>query len=81
VYSVRSEIRLCEQISYPDASGFYRWFLDMNPSEKVWTPEVFSMNRERFDHHGFVRDFSDRVVAEAVVEELVSEDHFRWTVP
>lgn len=73
LYSVRSEIQLCEQIGY---NMLYRWFLDMNPSEKVWTPEVFSMNRERFDQHGFVRDFFDRVVQEAIVEELVSEDHF-----
>ncbi len=73
LYSIRSEIQLCEQIGY---NMLYRWFLDLNPSEKVWTPEVFSMNRERFDRHGFVRDFFDRVVQEAIVEELVSEDHF-----
>ncbi len=34
------------------------------------------MNRERFDEHGFVRDFFDRVVREAILEGLVSEDHF-----
>lgn len=73
LYSVRSEIQLCEQIGY---NMLYRWFLDLNPSEKVWTPEVFSMNRKRFDRHGLVRDFFDRVVQEAIVEELVSEDHF-----
>jgi transposase len=73
LYSVRSEIQLCEQINY---NMLFRWFLDMNPSERVWTPEVFSMNRQRFADHGFVRDFFDRVVQEAVLEELVSEDHF-----
>jgi len=73
LYSVRSEIQLCEQISY---NMLYRWFLDMTPSETVWTPEVFSMNRERFDKYGFVRDFFDRVVGEAILEGLVSEDHF-----
>ncbi len=34
------------------------------------------MNRARFDEHGLVRDFFDRVVREAVLENLVSEDHF-----
>ena len=73
LYSIRSEIQLCEQIGY---NLLYRWFLDMTPSEAVWTPEVFSMNRQRFDQHGFVRDFFDRVVTEAILEGLVSEDHF-----
>ena len=73
LYSVRSEIQLCEQIGF---NMLYRWFLDMTPSEPVWTPEVFSMNRKRFDEHGFVRDFFDRVVSGAILEGLVSEDHF-----
>ena len=73
LYSIRSEIQLCEQIAY---NMLFRWFLDLNPSESVWTPEVFSMNRQRFDAHGFVRDFFDRVVGEAILKELVSEDHF-----
>ncbi len=73
LYSIRSENQLCEQISY---NMLYRWFLDMNPSDQVWTPEVFSMNRQRFDDHGLVRGFFDRVVREAVLEGLVSEDHF-----
>jgi transposase len=73
LYSIRSEIQLCEQIGY---NMLYRWFLDMTPSEKVWTPEVFSMNRERFDRYGFIRDFFDHIVKDALVDELVSEDHF-----
>ena len=73
LYSIRSEIQLCEQIGY---NLLFRWFLDLSPSQAVWTPEVFSMNRERFDHYGFLRKFFDRVVAEAVLEGLVSEDHF-----
>jgi transposase len=73
LYSIRSEIQLCEQIGY---NMLYRWFLDLQPSEQVWTPEVFSMNRRRFDEHGFVRDFFNRVVKDAVLEGLVSEEHF-----
>ena len=73
LYSIRSEIQLCEQIGY---NLLFRWFLDMNPSDRVWTPEVFCMNRARFDQHGFVRDFFERVVAEGIIEGLVSQDHF-----
>lgn len=73
LYSIRSEIQLCEQIGY---NLLFRWFLDMNSSGSVWTPEVFCMNRARFDQHGFVRDFFERVVNEGILEGLVSEDHF-----
>ncbi len=73
LYSIRSETQLCEQISY---NMLFRWFLDMQPSESSWTPEVFSMNRKRFDKHGFVRDFFDRVVSDALLKDLASPDHF-----
>jgi hypothetical protein len=72
-YTVRSERLSCEQLDY---NLLFRWFLDLNPSAPVWTPEVFSMNRKRFDDHGFVRDFFERVVKEAIVEGLVSSEHF-----
>ena len=39
----------------------FRWFLDLKPSERVWTPEVFSMHRRRFADHGLVQLFFDRV--------------------
>jgi transposase len=73
LYSIRSEIQLCEQIGY---NLLFRWFLEMQPSETVWTPEVFSMNRQRFAEHGFVRTFFDRVVREAILEGLASREHF-----
>jgi transposase len=34
------------------------------------------MNRLRFAEHGFVRDFFERVVSEAMLEDLVSQEHF-----
>lgn len=73
LYSIRSERQLCEQIQY---NMLFRWFLDMTPSEAVWTPEVFTMNRERFDVYGLPRAFFDRVVKEATLEGLVSNEHF-----
>lgn len=73
LYSVRSDIQLCEQIGY---NLLFRWFLDMQPSEQVWTPEVFSMNRQRFADHGFVRTFFDRIVRDALLEGVASREHF-----
>ena len=73
LYSIRSERQLCEQIQY---NMLFRWFLDMTPSEAVWTPEVFTVNRERFDVFELPRAFFDRVVKEATLEGLVSDEHF-----
>jgi len=73
LFSIRSDRQLCEQIQY---NMLFRWFLDMTPSEPVWTPEAFSMNRERFDVYELPRLFFDRVVKEAVLEGLVSDEHF-----
>jgi hypothetical protein len=44
--------------------------------DPIWTPETFSMNRERFERHDLVRRFFDRIVHEAVVEGYASTDHF-----
>jgi transposase len=73
LYSIRSETQLVEQIGY---NFLFRWFLDLQPTDGVWVPETFSMNRQRFEDHGLVRKFFDRVVAEAIVSGLVSDDHF-----
>lgn len=73
LYSIRSETQLVEQIGY---NFLYRWFLDLQPTDGVWVQETFSMNRERFEEHGLVRKFFDRVVAAAIVSGLVSDDHF-----
>lgn len=72
LYSIRSEIQLMQAVHF---NLLYRWFLDLH-DRAVWTPEVFSMNRERFAEHGLVRKFFDRIVSEAVLEELASPDHF-----
>jgi hypothetical protein len=54
----------------------YRWFLDHAQDAPAWTPEVFSMNRDRFLEHGLVRKFFDRVVAAGIERKLASNDHF-----
>jgi len=73
LYSIRSETQLVEQIGY---NFLFRWFLDLQPSDGVWVQETFSMNRKRFEEHGLVRKFFDRVVDQALVAGLVSDDHF-----
>jgi transposase len=72
LYSIRSEIQLMQQIHF---NLLYRWFLDLG-DVPAWTPEVFSMNRRRFEEHDLVRKFFDRIVAEAIAEDLASREHF-----
>lgn len=73
LYSIRSETLLVEQIGY---NFLFRWFLDLPPSDGVWVQETCSMNRKRFEEHGLVRKFFDRVVDQAIVAGLVSDDPF-----
>lgn len=73
LFSIPSERKLVEAIEY---SILYRWFLDLPLEDRAWTPEVFSMNRQRFVEHDLARKFFDRVLTEAIGEGLVSEDHF-----
>ena len=73
LYSIRSEILLMQAIDY---NLLYRWFLDLPGDEPVWTPEVFSMNRERFARHKLLQKFFDRIVGEAITEQLASPDQF-----
>lgn len=73
LYSIPSEIKLMEAIDY---NLLYRWFLDLSADATVWTPEAFSMNRQRFIDHDLVRRFFEQVVGEALKQGLVSEDHF-----
>jgi transposase len=73
LYSIKSEMHLMQAIQF---NLLYRWFLDIPGDRDAWTPEVFCVNRQRFSEHGLVRKFFDRVVAEAIAENLVSSDHF-----
>jgi transposase len=73
LYSIPSETKLVEAIQW---NVLYRWFLDLPMEQDAWTQEAFSMNRERFEKHDLYRKFFDRVVAEAIDRQLVSEDHF-----
>jgi len=73
LYSVRSERRLVEEIR---VNLLYRWFLDLSLDAPVWDATSFTTNRERFEKHGLIRSFFDRVVEGAYLEKLASGDHF-----
>jgi transposase len=57
LYSIRSERQLCEQLAY---NLLFRWFVGLQPDERVWDPTVFTINRRRFDEHGMLRAPSSR---------------------
>jgi transposase len=73
LYSIRSERQLVEQIQM---NLLYRWFIDLSLDAPVWDATTFTKNRERFERHGLLRSFFDRVVEGAYLEDLASEEHF-----
>ena len=54
----------------------YRWFRDLDPDALVWDATTFTKNCERFERHGLVQKFFERVVKSALVEQNASNDHF-----
>jgi len=73
LYSIPSERRLVDAINW---NLLYRWFCDLDPDAVVWDATTFTKNRERFERHGLVQKFFERVVATALVEQYASNDHF-----
>jgi len=73
LYSIRSERQLVADIR---VNLLYRWFLDLSLDAPVWDATTFTKNRERFQKHGLLRTFFDRVVEGAYLDQLMSEEHF-----
>ena len=73
LYGIRSEIQLMEQMQY---NMLYRWFVDLGLDDRVWTPEVFCMNRDRLFNSEIAHLFFETVVEEAKKHQLISHDHF-----
>jgi len=73
LFGIPSERRLCEACEF---NLLYRWFIDWPVERPMWTPEAFSMNRDRFELHDLVRKFFDRLVAEGIIEGLIGDDRF-----
>jgi len=73
LYSIPSERRLVDALNW---NLLYRWFCDLDPDAQVWDATTFTKNRERFERHGLVQRFFDRVVAVALVKRYATNDHF-----
>jgi transposase len=73
LYSIPSERRLVDALNW---NLLYRWFCDLDPDAVVWDATTFTKNRERFERHGLVQKFFERVVAVALVKRYASNDHF-----
>jgi len=73
LYAISSERRLVEAINW---NLLYRWFCDLDPDALVWDATTFTKNRERFQEHGLVQQFFERVVQTALVKKHASNEHF-----
>jgi len=73
LYSVRSERLLMEQLQY---NMLFRWFVGLSMDEKVWTPTVFTKNRDRLLEGEVAAAFFEDVVAQARATGLLSDEHF-----
>jgi transposase len=54
LFSVRSERLFCEQLAY---NMLFRWFLDMDLTDEVFVPTVFTKNRDRLMNHEVAERF------------------------
>ena len=70
-YSIRSERLLMEQLDY---NLLFRWFVGLEMDEPIWTPTVFTKNRDRLLNQEIARSFFRRVVDRA--QGLMSDEHF-----
>jgi len=73
LYSIPSERRRVDALNW---NLLYRWFCDLDPDAAVWEATTFTKNRERFERHGLVQKFFERVVALALLKRYASTDHF-----
>ena len=70
-YSIRSERLLMEQLDY---NLLFRWFVGMDLDEPIWSPTVFTKNRDRLLTQEIARRFFRCVVDRA--QGLMSDEHF-----
>jgi transposase len=73
LYSVRSERQFCERLQY---DLLFKWFLDLNISDRAFDASTFSKNRKRVLDHAVAATFFDAVLDEARAQALLSDEHF-----
>jgi transposase len=72
-YSVRSERRLMEQVTY---NMLFRWFVGLGMDAPVWDVTVFTKNRDRLLRGDVAGKFFAAVLADPAVKPLLSSEHF-----
>ena len=73
MFSIRSERQLMEQLDY---NLMFRWFVGLGMDDNVWSPTVFTKNRERLFNGDIAEHFFDEVLRLAQDRNLVSSEHF-----
>jgi transposase len=73
LFSIRSERMLMEQLDY---NLLYRWFVGLDMDDEVWDATVFTKNRDRLLRGDIAQVFFQRVVDQARVQQLLSDEHF-----
>ncbi len=73
LYSIRSERQLMEQLDY---NLLYRWFVGLSMDDRVWTPTVFTKNRDRLLSGQIHEAFFAAVLDQAEQREVLSSEHF-----
>jgi len=72
-YSIRSERLLMEQMAF---NSLYKWFVGLNPDDRVWDASVFAKNRDRLLEAEVAAKLLKAVVDHPRVKRLMSKDHF-----
>jgi transposase len=73
LYSIRSEGQLMEQLDY---NLLYRWFVGLQPDDRVWDATVFTKNRDRLMEGEVSQRLLEAVVGQAEKQQLLSAEHF-----
>jgi transposase len=73
LYTIRSERLLMEEIDY---SILFRWFIGLSLGEPIWSPTMFTKNRDRLLEGDVAAAFFDAVRARPESAGLMSDEHF-----
>jgi transposase/IS5 family transposase len=72
-FTIRSETLLVEAIHY---NLLFRWFLDMNLTDRVWDNSSFTTNQERLLAHRVAQEFFGEIADLARERGWLSDAHF-----
>ena len=72
-YTIRSERLLMEQLDY---NLLFRWFVGLEMDDAVWDATVFTKNRQRLLDGDIAAEFFNKVLSQARVKQLLSDEHF-----